>query len=332
MGLYQLAGPFPFKRDNDTYITGLGDGLWWPHVGLFFPTITVALVDGGILGPAIVSIDGIACTISGFFFSLGAKQNLWPDKNLMVGISGGFSAGAYRGTEKTWESKVLIEGYTPDQQEVWPDDLFFRTWIKQTDRRIIFGGNDVYEHRNGDENLTLLASNVLPFTPQSTMPGRHLREVMFPQHGANADPGAVFFDTDTLEVSKKYYIGEAYYFRHLYYIPEWKVFLTIHQAEDEEWTFEFKIWSMEVRPTIVTDPEVVEGTLRAGQVVTFRVQVTGDQDDPAEDELVEWELTGDVGLLLDPQSKTDADGYATARVKIDVGETGDLDIEARVQC
>ena len=65
--------------------------------------------------------------------------------------------------------------------------------------------------------------------------------------------------------------------------------------------------------------------------VTYRVQLLGDQDDPAEDELVNWFVEGK-GLLLDVYTKTDADGYAIARVQYLIGETGESKVLARVAC
>ena len=56
-----------------------------------------------------------------------------------------------------------------------------------------------------------------------------------------------------------------------------------------------------------------------------------DQDDPAEGELVNWFVEGK-GLLLDAQTKTDADGYAIARVQYLIGETGESKVLARVAC
>jgi len=60
--------------------------------------------------------------------------------------------------------------------------------------------------------------------------------------------------------------------------------------------------------------------------------VTGAQNDPAEGELVDWTLEG-AGTLLDPQSKTDVDGYAITKVQYPVVEIeGSSVITASVTC
>ncbi len=92
-----------------------------------------------------------------------------------------------------------------------------------------------------------------------------------------------------------------------------------------------------MEPAVLSAPTIVAGTARAGQVVTYRVQLTVIHEayaappDPCENELIDWVLAG-AGVLLDVQSKTDVNGYATARVQYRVGETGDSVITASVQC
>lgn len=327
MGLYQLAGPFPVTKDDGTYPTGFSADLWWPHVGLLAHT--------NFDGPAVMAIDGLCCFQARFSFNFGTNLCFWPEKNLLVGMSQtGFAGGLYSAIEQSWEPRVWMTGYTPDQPEgtVYPPQLVTGTYIKQNERRIYHNGDDVLALPNSSLVPVTLAANVLPFTPECIRVGRHARDVMFPSHGASGNGAAVFFDTDTLEVSKQYFIGEAYYFKYLFYLPEFQVFLTVHQVEDKDWVFEIKIWSMEVCPTIITEPEVVEGEVKPGQVVTFRVQVTGNKDDPAENELVNWVSSGDTGTLLDTQTTTDVDGYAYVDVEIPIGATGDVVLEASVQC
>jgi hypothetical protein len=100
---------------------------------------------------------------------------------------------------------------------------------------------------------------------------------------------------------------------------------------DEPWQLFLKIWSFEVNPTQLLPVEVHDGVPKSGQVVTYRTRLLGDQDDPAEGEFVSWLVEGK-GLLLDYQTKTDADGYAFARVQYLVGETGESKVLARVAC
>ena len=322
MGLYQLA-EFPIQNEEGNYPTGAPDvWCWWPHVGLM-ASLTFEGEAFQILH--VVALDGVAHHNYGT-----AGDSFWPEKNLMVRLFLPTFPGNV-GWEFTYEPRVGVRGATADQQDIWPAGL--SNYIKMPGRRIFTGGsNRFYDHRNGSTETAPIGP-VLPFFVIQTGVGRDNYEVMTRSHGADGNGAAIFYNVATDTLSKPYYVGEPYYYKNLYYVPEWQIFLTVVQNDDPSgapWLI--KLWSMEVRPTIVTEPEVVQGTLRAGQVVTFRVQVTGNKNDPAENELVEWALTGDIGLLLDEQSLTNADGYATARVKIDVGETGTLDIEASVKC
>lgn len=92
-----------------------------------------------------------------------------------------------------------------------------------------------------------------------------------------------------------------------------------------------RVWALEVHPTKLSDVEVVAGQVKSGQVVTYRVRATGRQDDPAEGELIEWAVSG-AGTLLTAQSRTNATGYATAKVQYGVDETGNSVVEATLAC
>lgn len=94
---------------------------------------------------------------------------------------------------------------------------------------------------------------------------------------------------------------------------------------------QLRIWSLEVEPTIISPVELVEGVVKSGHVATYRVKVTGAHEDAAEGELVNWTLTG-AGVVLDPQSKTDAEGYAITRVQYTLSEIGSSVVEASLEC
>jgi hypothetical protein len=114
---------------------------------------------------------------------------------------------------------------------------------------------------------------------------------------------------------------------YLLFAPEYGVMVSGKVVGD---TMTMWVWSLEVHPTILTDPEAMAET-KSGQVVPYRVRVMGDDNDPAVGELVDWQLIG-AGMLLDIQSKTDDDGYATTRVQYGLAETGESVVKASVLC
>ena len=161
--------------------------------------------------------------------------------------------------------------------------------------------------------------------PDTILPGRGEMDFFVKDGG---DIGC-FYDAQYQKIaSPSYHTGIPANF--LCYCPEYGVLVSVHVGGGAN-PSELRVWSLEVEPTILTNPTPFIGTPMAGQVVTYRVRLTGAQTDPAEGELVDWTLTG-VGLLLDMQSKTDAQGYAIARVQYRLGETGNSTLNASVTC
>jgi hypothetical protein len=71
-------------------------------------------------------------------------------------------------------------------------------------------------------------------------------------------------------------------------------------------------------PTTISDPA---GSLAFGTVATITVRVLGDDGDPCVGELVEWSLVGQ-GYLIDTQSRTNENGYASARYAAPLADSG----------
>ena len=111
------------------------------------------------------------------------------------------------------------------------------------------------------------------------------------------------------------------------YINDFGVIATLHH--DTDWFI--RIWSLEPTPVAVSAPTLSAGSVQQGRRAFFRVQVTGDQNEPCPEEYVNWTLTG-AGTLLITQSATDVDGYATTAVQYASTDTGSTDIGASVSC
>jgi hypothetical protein len=210
--------------------------------------------------------------------------------------------------------------------------ITFLRYVKLADRRIYTNSFKMYRQVEGVVP-DVPEYDFYPFFPDEVLPGRSEHDMWVP--GASQQTGSgCFYDTVMCRVSSPVYkIATLPYFNFLGYAPEYGVLFSIHATGPSPTIDQLmvRIWSLEVHPTILTVPEAFIGTPKSGQVVTYRVRVTGDDDDGAENELVNWSLTG-AGVLLDVQTKADADGYATARVQYGLGESGSSTVEARVLC
>jgi hypothetical protein len=143
---------------------------------------------------------------------------------------------------------------------------------------------------------------------------------------------ACFYNTVTKELASPiYYVPLES--KGVFYAPEFDVMVSVHDDDDfgSGPVFTTRVWSFEVGPAVLSAVQLIAGVAKAGQLCTYRVQVLGDQSDICVGELVNWTLTG-VGLLLDAQSETDDEGYATTRVLYGVTDEGDSTIEANVTC
>jgi hypothetical protein len=331
MAVRLLAGPLPIRGS-------LGEkGAWtplgyWPHSGLMvqgnYDPVNPDIEDGETseFGLHRVALDGIACSVGGFYFH--SPMSWWPARKRMVAVEDG--------EEWSFEPKAMI--YQPTGPGDQPDNdaqltqFELRPYVKLTDRRLFFQSARIWACYPGEDPVA--EGPYLEWIFGSIRPGRSETEVCV----AGAQ-GIIFYDTVKQEVSSpKIYLGVMS--NTIYYVPEYEVFISAHTEElDEEYGSEdtIRVWSLEVEATTISEVEVYEGEVKSGQVVTYRVQVTGTvsvfgaDPDLAVGELVDWSLNG-VGNLLQIQTKVDAEGYAYCQVQYLVDEVGDSTVTASVTC
>jgi hypothetical protein len=217
-----------------------------------------------------------------------------------------------------------------------------KRYVRLEDRSVYFDNVTTLEHCIMGVVGTVVTPEGPPlpvsFRNANVFPGRSNTEVWIGERFSIGSNGrGIFYDTITREFSSPlYHLGMGT--RSVVYATDLGVLVSGHDYPSEGYTGglltrrQLRIWSLEVEPTTVSPVEVAGGTVKSGQVVTYRVQVTGAQNDPAEGELVDWTLEG-AGTLLDPQSKTDVDGYAITKVQYPVVEIeGSSVITASVTC
>jgi hypothetical protein len=313
----RLLATFPFIDVSGNMPVDMTVRYWYPGVGLLCSGHFAEYSSSGV---HVVTLDGV-CRKR---MSTNRTWSWWPSRQRMLWMSGGY--------ERMFEPKVFAEQQTHPDDHM--EDGIGSSYVKLLDRRVFINLNKVYHIMFGDVNETQVAeSDTLPVTNPTVRPGRSDKDIWCP--GTVLGNGAgCFYDTETRKiVSPVYNIGMEC--EGLVYVPEFNVLVSGHNVEasppDEPWQLFLKIWSFEVNPTQLLPVEVHDGVPKSGQVVTYRTRLLGDQDDPAEGEFVSWLVEGK-GLLLDYQTKTDADGYAFARVQYLVGETGESKVLARVAC
>ena len=311
MAVRLLAGPFPLTDEEGVFPTTMHVAAWYPHVGLlctgYFPYYQSFRTH-------IATMDGVLIRSITF----RPVWSWWPSQNRMV-VSG------FGGGELVFEPKALMWQYTHPDHQV---ELIYR-YVKLEDRRVYFTGRKVHSASldgvpYGPESEEIFFSGEIHPGPSNTV-------VFIEGQGASSNRGR-FYDTVTHKAMPVMYLGIPC--DRIVYAPEYGVLITGHAHDatyEEPWEYAVRVWSLEVHPTILTDPVAFIGTPKSGQVVTYRVRLTGAQNDPAAGEFVNWWVTG-AGTLLDLQSTTDANGYATARVQYQVGETGESVVEASVAC
>jgi hypothetical protein len=304
----------------------------------------------------VLTLDGWCARVASFAYGHTPNTwNWWPDLQRVV----------YWGP--AWEDRVgtqewVLEPLAMIQQLTHPDDQLpegypyggvVNYWYtKLTDRRIYWKDGRIYAQVKDVPWPDKPESGGFPFPfvgAHIAGPGRTNTEVLVAdtswaatvQQGAGG-PAACFYDTVAKKItSPVYFFGRPREDMDIpggsvFYAPEYGVFIT-WQAEILEGEsppvsrYTLRIWSTEVEATKITPVQVIAGAPKSGSVVTYRTRVTGDQNDPAENELVDWTLTG-IGTLLDIQSKTDVNGYATARVQYQLEDEGESVLTARVEC
>jgi hypothetical protein len=225
----------------------------------------------------------------------------------------------YWTAEYVYEPKLMCVQRTDYREFLDPDDNVptYRPYVRLPDRRLFMDGTHFFGVKLGVPGIVPEGPRI-DFFGDYIGAGRNDLEVVVsggayvPGVDQTDRLGARFYNTVTQDWSSPLYYTSLDG-RDMVYAPEFGV-------------------SLEVDPFEITEPEVVEGRpVRSGQVVTYRVRVWGDAHDPCEGELVNWLVSGS-GRLLDAQSTTDAQGYATVQVQYAVGEVGESTITASLRC
>lgn len=322
----RLLATFDVRVPEVVDYVGVTTRMWCPGIGL--------VVEGSISVPAQPAFRGLGVlSLDGVFrdrASEGADGlGWWVEKKRMV---------------KVYDTAVeyVFDPYTFSKQGANPygvliEDIFqFQEYIRLPDRRVYYdGGPGGLQRMVGVVNgVTTPEGPVVGFYYGRIDPGRSETEVFISGGLPAQPPQGVFYDTVSHQLSSPYYhIGRPC--DALIYAADWGVLVSIHDKDDATPRLyqKIRIWALEVHPTVISAVEVVDGTIKSGQVVTYRVRVLGADSDPAESELVNWSLAvGTAGALMDLQSPTDAQGYAYVQVQYDVGETGPSIIEASLEC
>lgn len=321
MSVKLLAGPFPLGTVTGETPVTMSTSAYYPNVGLL---VSVNFGGSTVSQFQVCTLDGLFNYGRGLLDWFNMTWSWWPEKKRMLAVGVG-------------HKEYVIEPHAFMYQgsgEPGPVDTGGTHYVRLPDRRIYVKQAGVYVYIDGLPDA-VEATDFPDFDPAIIWPGRSEIEMFLSgSHNLltfNFDTGA-FYNTVTHALSSPLYVIGIPAYR-LLYAPEYGVMISAHREDlwDAENVETIRIWSLEVEPAILSDITVFEGTVKSGQVVTYRVRVTGAQDDPAEGELVAWTLNG-AGLLLDLQSAADAQGFATARVQYLVGETGLSVLEASVLC
>lgn len=132
---------------------------------------------------------------------------------------------------------------------------------------------------------------------------------------------AAIWDTNTND-----WTGEVRYFgvaaRLVLYARELGVWLVVQHGTPTT----IRVFADSPVAAALSNPTALT-SVASGKINRFRVRATGSKGEPVPEETVTW--TASAGTLLDSQSVTDADGYATARYVAPL-EAGDIEITAEI--
>lgn len=316
MSLWQLDGP--------TLITGLGPtnpiqisfGPWFPNVGL--------MMSSGLSTYGVTTLDG------DYKYRASGNRwgNHWLSRKRLLTLVAETVEGVQKNVEWSIEPMAFLGTHSgPIEEALFNGGPAGSNYVRLDDRRLYVYFRTIHGVKDGIDTVEGPSLTGFPTSNVYSNPGRNDHEVFIACGGDN--PVGVFYDTRTRAFSSPYiYLAPQVGLTcNLFtYVPEHNVFVSGYSVPHQ-----IIIWAFEVRPTVLNPVEVVSGVVKSGQVVTYRTRVLGDQVDPAEGELVNWELEGS-GTLLDLQSKADANGYATTRVEYGLAETGPSTVKANVVC
>ena len=330
MAVRLLAGPFRIRDDKGEFPVAMTVNAYYPNVGLLGFGHYAYLASNNTHR---ITFDGVSqrSPKEGVLTFNNPGYSWWPSRDVMVTMY------FFGGGEWMFEPKTMLSQFADAPENRWTADtpiyMHARPYVRMQEKWVMVNGARVYGARR--DGPAEVEGPVWPWPLAAVRCGRVDAEVLVTGNFATDASGGFYNPELEVAVSPIYHTGMPA--DNLLYAPEWGILISTHDSEvleDESPGVAspvIRIWSLEVNPQILTNPAPYIGTPKSGQIVTYRVRLTGAQDDPAEDELINWMVTG-AGVLLDLQTKTDVDGYATARVQYLVGETGDSTVEASVQC
>lgn len=112
----------------------------------------------------------------------------------------------------------------------------------------------------------------------------------------------------------------------IWYFDKYDVFLSLHKVSTQ---FFLRVWANAPKPASLSEPTPLTALLK-GKLTTFRAQLLGSNGEACSGETVTWSLVGN-GSLLDTQTKTDQDGYATTRYVAPVDSLPSIEVTAEVR-
>lgn len=299
MSLRLLAGPFNLTDDVGVALTPhtVNPICHYPGFGL---VMKIGFASVGKDELALVTLDGIA----------------EPLTTSDIGGAGGFNAAKWRFDLVTGE---LVTNSGNAREKVC---LCQVPYVGQHD--ISSGGFSAMACMTADRSLFVFAGGFtntggpeadfpsgVSMSTANILPGRTSTEVYVGQvqTTGSTDNRGLFYDTATRQFTTQgFHLGDGILAS--YWDVDSGVLVTITDTPQ----YQFRIYSLDVIPSALSSVTLKSGAVAKGSVATFEVQVQGDKGDWSVGVLVDWSIFSGDGVLLDTQSTTGADGYATARV------------------
>lgn len=310
MALSLLAGPFTISVIVDGEVVPAAQNYypapqaWWPGVGLIATTPWYGL------GAGILTLDGV---FQGLMRSVSLGTFGWwvgANKMLQVGVDA---------HEYVLDSKTFLRlGMVPEDTVTG----VVTGYVRVGGVRYIAQSNQVCSVIGGVVTpVGVVAGNKFPHV---VGPGRNEHELFL-----SAEYGTCcFYDLTSNTATPWMYLGVST--PHMYYAPEFGVIVAYYDHYSQPAAI-LRVWSLEVKPFSVSVPELYRGENKGGRLATYRVQVTGDQGEACVGELIDWMHSGG-GMLLQSQSTTDEEGYATTRVRYGLSDSGYTEVKASLTC
>lgn len=306
MSLRKLAGPFNLTSDQGTPLV--------PHTIIpicYYPGFGLVMKIDNIPGDpiagaylALVAVDGIAQPIN--------TQD--------IGTTFGFAPAVWRYDLMT---SLLITNSGDAREKIclcrvpyvprFFDNNFFHLspigmGVYALDRAIYANSTGVFGNAGGE---TSYPAGVSITDVNNVLPGRNNHEVYIGrvQGTGQTDNRGIFYDTDTRQFTTQgFHLGDGVIAS--FWDVDSGVLVTITDTPQ----YQFNIFSLDVIPTALSAVTLKSGVAAKGATAVFKVQVQGDKGDWSVGVLVDWSITSGDGMLLDTQTTTGPDGFATCRV------------------